>query len=151
MTSLSNLRQESVWMDKLFQNTNQWFKVTLQRALMSMESWFSEILPSRSLLIALEQMEQIGLSKFGKKYGTTHIHRNRKTITQNYLLSRLWRRHISKYFTSFRRTSIELFCQHMIMLMDTHAKFEVKSLANFLAMKFKSLIAYSTTNARKTG
>ena len=37
------------------------------------------------------------------------------------------------------------------MLTDTHAKFEVKSLASFSAIKFQSLVAFSTTNARKTG
>ena len=37
------------------------------------------------------------------------------------------------------------------MLTDTHAKFEVKSLASFSAIKFQSLAAFSTTNARKTG
>ena len=37
------------------------------------------------------------------------------------------------------------------MLTDTHATFEVKSLASFSAIKFQSLVAFSTTNARKTG
>ena len=37
------------------------------------------------------------------------------------------------------------------MLTDTHTKFEVKSLASFSAIKFQSLVAFSTTNARKTG
>ena len=51
-------------------------KVTLLSALMSTESRFSEILPSRNTLIVLEPID---LSKFCKKYGFTHIHRNRKT------------------------------------------------------------------------
>ena len=37
------------------------------------------------------------------------------------------------------------------MFADTHASFEVEGLASFSAMKFQSLVAYSTTNARKTG
>ena len=77
--------------------------VTLLSALMRTESWFSEILPSRDLSIA---QEPIGLSKFRKKYGITHIHDNQKTYEQSCLFSRLWRRLISKYVTSFRRTSI---------------------------------------------
>ena len=37
------------------------------------------------------------------------------------------------------------------MFTDTHAKFEVKSLASIFVMKFLGLVADSTTNARKTG
>ena len=37
------------------------------------------------------------------------------------------------------------------MLTDTYAKFEVKSLASIFAIKKQSLVADSTTNARKTG
>ena len=51
--------------------------MTLLSSLMNTESQFSQILPSRNLLIALEPN---GPSKFRKKYGTiTHIHGNRKT------------------------------------------------------------------------
>ena len=54
----------------------QFLKVTLQHALMSTESRFSEILLSRNLLIALQP---IGLPKFCKKYGTAHTLGNQKT------------------------------------------------------------------------
>ena len=50
-------------------------KVTLQHALMSTESGFSDILRFRNLLIALQP---IGLSKFCKKYWIAHILGNRK-------------------------------------------------------------------------
>ena len=63
---------------KPYQNEKQvcLIKVTLQHALMSTESGFSEILRFRNLLIALQP---IGVSKFCKKYWIAHILGNRKT------------------------------------------------------------------------
>ena len=52
------------------------FNMTLPSALMSTESPFSEILPSRDLVIALEP---ICLLKFCEKHGINHINGNRKT------------------------------------------------------------------------
>ena len=71
-------------------------KVTLQHALMSTESRFSEILLSRNLLIALQP---IGLSKFCKKYWIAHTLGNRKTY-----LTKLF------VFTALEKAHFKIFC-----------------------------------------
>ena len=72
------------------------FNVTLQHALMSTESWFSEILLFRNLLIALQP---IGLSKFCKKYWIAHILGNRKTyLTKLFVFTAMEKAHFKIFY-----------------------------------------------------
>ena len=119
------------------------FKVTLQHTLMITESQFSEVLLSRNLLLALQP---IGLSKFCTNYGIAHTLGNRKTyLTKLFVFTALEKAHfkiihyLQKNFifhSANVKILIKLFYQTHDMPTDTHAKFEVKSLASSSAMKF---------------